>query len=303
MHILEHGDEGPRVARLQQLLGGLELDGIFGDLTEAKIAEVQADAGILPDGKVGARTWPAVLDRASRAVISVALDAQPTERFELPRVEHYDLGSSPYRPSPGYASVTLRHDVALSVLLAAHTLIDYGVELYSSGGLRRLGAALSPSRSATSLHHLGVAIDLAVGAAMKNPHTDPYVVTRDQDRPGRYWRVYARTPDGERMNLLAEVNSLRRPEVEVTGTFVDVTSVLEAQGLYPIQSRRRFWDRHPRRRLGEAEWWHFQREGLPDFTEGETTYGECLLRVWPWKKLRGSRPWRHAFERYGVGWR
>ena len=38
----------------------MHVDGIFGAKTEAGVKEFQKLVGIYPDGKVGAKTWPAL---------------------------------------------------------------------------------------------------------------------------------------------------------------------------------------------------------------------------------------------------
>lgn len=54
--VLQHGDQGDNVRKLQQRLG-IEDDGIFGDETQAAVEQFQHDHDLNPDGVVGARTW------------------------------------------------------------------------------------------------------------------------------------------------------------------------------------------------------------------------------------------------------
>ena len=62
---LREGSTGEDVRALQRLLnvGGaaLQTDGVFGPLTRAAVVHLQHDAGITPDGIVGAATWRVVL--------------------------------------------------------------------------------------------------------------------------------------------------------------------------------------------------------------------------------------------------
>jgi hypothetical protein len=64
--LLKKGDKGGAVVALQHLLmlRGVvtfyNIDGVFGDKTEAAVKEFQQARGIYPDGKVGAKTWPAL---------------------------------------------------------------------------------------------------------------------------------------------------------------------------------------------------------------------------------------------------
>ena len=59
--ILKRGSRGTEVEKLQRLLGGLDVDGIFGKQTEAAVMAFQAAHGLTVDGKVGAKTWAALL--------------------------------------------------------------------------------------------------------------------------------------------------------------------------------------------------------------------------------------------------
>ena len=64
---LRNGDQGPEVKKLQELLNkrltpscNLEVDGDFGDLTEAAVRLYQAAVGLGIDGVVGTNTWAAL---------------------------------------------------------------------------------------------------------------------------------------------------------------------------------------------------------------------------------------------------
>ena len=58
---LKRGSKGADVLQLQNLLGGLEPDGIFGKKTEAAVRAFQAAHGLKVDGIVGKQTWAALL--------------------------------------------------------------------------------------------------------------------------------------------------------------------------------------------------------------------------------------------------
>jgi peptidoglycan hydrolase-like protein with peptidoglycan-binding domain len=58
---LARGSVGPSVRALQVLLGGLQPDGDFGPLTEGRVRQYQAGAGLGVDGIVGAHTWGSLL--------------------------------------------------------------------------------------------------------------------------------------------------------------------------------------------------------------------------------------------------
>jgi len=57
--LLERGDEGPSVAKLQRALGR-PADGVFGPRTAHAVRALQKKRGLAVDGAVGARTWAAL---------------------------------------------------------------------------------------------------------------------------------------------------------------------------------------------------------------------------------------------------
>jgi len=70
---LRQGARGPAVVDLQQRLGGLSADGVFGALTRGAVVSFQSGRGLVADGIVGPVTWgalngSAVVVRASRSV-------------------------------------------------------------------------------------------------------------------------------------------------------------------------------------------------------------------------------------------
>ena len=65
LKLTQRGDKGAEVIVIQNLLNlrgitNMHVDGIFGAKTEAGVKEFQKLLGIYPDGKVGAKTWPAL---------------------------------------------------------------------------------------------------------------------------------------------------------------------------------------------------------------------------------------------------
>ena len=61
MDTLRNGDKGQQIKVLQKLLGGLDIDGEFGPLTEAAVRAYQKKKGLDVDGIVGPKTWAALL--------------------------------------------------------------------------------------------------------------------------------------------------------------------------------------------------------------------------------------------------
>lgn len=68
LKLTQRGDKGAEVIVIQNLLNlrgitNMKVDGIFGAKTEAGVKEFQKLVGIYPDGKVGAKTWPALTSK------------------------------------------------------------------------------------------------------------------------------------------------------------------------------------------------------------------------------------------------
>lgn len=66
LSLLSKGDKGAQVKTVQRLLNAIgyncgSVDGVIGNHTEAAIKVYQADKKLDPDGKVGAKTWGALL--------------------------------------------------------------------------------------------------------------------------------------------------------------------------------------------------------------------------------------------------
>jgi peptidoglycan hydrolase-like protein with peptidoglycan-binding domain len=59
--VLQQGMTAPSVRAVQVLVGGINVDGIFGPVTHARIVEFQATHGLARDGVVGQHTWGALL--------------------------------------------------------------------------------------------------------------------------------------------------------------------------------------------------------------------------------------------------
>lgn len=57
---LSYGSTGSLVKTVQQRLGGLQADGVFGPLTQAKVKSFQGSKGLVQDGVVAPLTWSAL---------------------------------------------------------------------------------------------------------------------------------------------------------------------------------------------------------------------------------------------------
>ncbi len=68
--VLSSGSEGRQVRLLQQALGGIKVDGIFGPETEAAVRDFQARSGLQSDGVVGAVTASALRGEATGSTLT-----------------------------------------------------------------------------------------------------------------------------------------------------------------------------------------------------------------------------------------
>ncbi|MCP4595647.1 peptidoglycan-binding domain-containing protein [Neptuniibacter sp.] len=289
---LKNGSKGEKVKSVQEILADLGLkpgaiDGIFGDKTELAVIRFQEDHSLYADGIVGPNTWQAL-----RAALEVHTDEQtlPSTPSVLQSWER--VPADKFRD--GYNRFFLRDDVAEAYLKVRERVIEAGGLITSSGARRSLTANVSASRSATSFHYTGRALDLFVGSGMQNTRNDPYVIVADG---GRYWRVYARAEGGEQMELNAVTYGSRKNGRTVTGKFIDLTNLFQEQGFERIKSRRSFFNGGTW--LG-AEWWHFQYEnGLEN---GASTFGDELLKVYTEDQLKDTPPWKYRDRVFGENW-
>jgi peptidoglycan hydrolase-like protein with peptidoglycan-binding domain len=86
--VLSEGSEGRQVKLLQQALGGVKVDGVFGPETEAAVRHFQASRGLTVDGVVGAQTSAALrTQNAGNAFIADVSSTLPgTESLPDPAV-------------------------------------------------------------------------------------------------------------------------------------------------------------------------------------------------------------------------
>jgi peptidoglycan hydrolase-like protein with peptidoglycan-binding domain len=61
MPLLKKGSKGRAVKMLQAYLGGLTIDGEFGNNTLSKVKEFQRKNNLNVDGEVGPKTWNAII--------------------------------------------------------------------------------------------------------------------------------------------------------------------------------------------------------------------------------------------------
>ncbi len=291
------GSRGEDVRTLQENLVRLgykpgPVDGIFGDKTEDAVIGFQETEGIYADGNVGSRT----LEVMEKALLELMLELQSPGVDSL--VAHPDrlpfVRCPADRYKDGYDRFYLRSDVAEAYNSVREQVLEAGGRLTSSGARRSLHARVNPSRSVTSFHYTGRALDLHVGSGMERPKRDPYVIADDNDR---YWRVYVRAPGGKPMEVKALTYRSRKRGRTVEGRFLDLTALFKAHGFARIRAHKTYFSGGTW--LG-AEWWHFQNEqGLEP---NVSTFGGELLRVYAKETLRPTPPWRFKDRIFKVNW-
>ncbi|MEA3491424.1 MAG: peptidoglycan-binding domain-containing protein [Campylobacterota bacterium] len=294
--ILREGSQGEAVKSLQESLKRLgfnvgKIDGDFGRKTENAVIAFQEVHNLYADGIVGPNTWQAL-----KKALFIIQDEQSTP---LPSEDHHSemmkwvrVPADRYRD--GYDRFFLREDVAQAYMKVRDIVTEAGGILTSSGARRSLNAHVNASRSATSFHYTGRALDLHVGSGMENRSRDPFLVSPDGDR---YWRVFVRAEGGQQMEIDAVTYGSRKNGKTVSGRFLDLTKIFEEHGFHRIRARRSFFSGGTW--LG-AEWWHFQyEEGL---IKGTSTFGDELLKVYTESQLRNTPPWRYRSRIFGVDW-
>jgi len=294
--ILRNGSRGEDVKSVQEILKHLgynlgPLDGVFGNRTETAIVQFQEEYNLYSDGIVGPNTW-SMLHRALEISIEEQIKPLNQNGVQSELMDWVRVPADKYRD--GYDRFFLREDAAESYMKVREQVVGAGGKLTSSGARRSLNANVGVSRSATSFHYTGRALDLFVGSGMENRARDVFVVTSDVER---YWRVFARADGGEQMELSAITYGSRKNGKPVTGKFIDITELFEKEGFKRIRARRSFFSGGSW--LG-AEWWHFQYEkGLE---KGASTFGGELLKVYTEDQLNGTPPWSYRDRVFGTDW-
>lgn len=285
--LLKKGSKGDDVQALQEALLALgyhpgPIDGKFGQLTEDALEKFQKAAKISVDGICGSSTF---------GELNKTLVAEGSEPLDLPEEQETEPEKSstsmkwvackadkvPNRG--GFTAVTLRQDAAESYQSLRKEALSLGGVLTSAGGKRGLSSKAGPARSKTSMHYVGLALDLALPTGMQDPDTDPYLVEMEDDR---YWRIWCKTNDP----CVPEVTVKSAYAARIGGKSVirfktvtcrafDLTSLFKKHGWERIRARKSFFTGGS---YGGAEWWHFQYERA--LTPGKSTFGTELLKLY-----------------------
>ena len=212
----------------------------------------------------------------------------------------------------------------MRLLEDVHTL---GGRLTTAGGRRSLRGKAGKNRSMKSMHYVGRAFDLALDTGMHNPSRDQYICEDGWYRTTRCFRGWCRSSlpyeelvsrasatrlgeafgglyvDGDitgpsetrravKVVTKRDVNGRAYTEIgteAVTPVAFDFTGLAAAHGFYGIRARKSFFRGGS---YGGAEGWHFQNtSGL---IEGETTFGEDLMRVYSQEECERFLYWEQA---------
>mgnify|MGYP002349214857 CR=1 FL=1 len=174
--------------------------------------------------------------------------------------------------------VYVRSDVADSLTDAFNEISSLGGSVVSSGAMRALSDYGRSGTSATSLHYLGLAVDLFVYGGMQNPENDSFIVIKDGGTAAKpQWRVYCKTENTDikvtTLKAAVWVKGLGVEEKTIEGRFIDATEILKKHGWEPISVRKEWKNSYI-----SCEWWHFQNTKM--LLEGSTTFKSELLKLY-----------------------
>ena len=294
--VLKRGSKGEDVAKLQRGLASLgygvgNVDGIFGQKTEDAVEDFQEDVDLTSDGIFG-RGSTAEYNAKVAPEFQFAVNVSPDPE-DIPDNKKNSWVTVPcHVAGGGFGTTTLRNDAAESFKLLYAEVSKLGGKLTSAGGKRALSQGGGKSQSKTSMHYLGRAHDMSLGAGMQNPAKDSAVVVRVAS-DSRKWTVWLRTtnPDvpevtlqGVRCSTVKGTTVLAT--VPVTGRFFNFTELAAKYGWKGISGRKKFFAGGS---YSGAEWWHFQwEEGL---IKGQTTFGSELLRLYTPAQCKALKWW------------
>lgn len=294
MHVLRPGSKGPEVTKLQLGLAKLgyntgAADGIYGGKTEDAVENFQEVYSLYSDGIFGRASARVYNEKVAELDVTLVVTLETPRSQETPAtgkklkfvsVDADILGSN------GYQSMTMREDAAVRYNALREECLALGGGITTAGSVRKLSAGGGSAQSATSLHYLGIAWDLALGSGMQSL-ANPYIIVNEGDRN---WRVWMQCDDGKvpAVTLQATLCTTQNKKTvlttrEVSGPYIDFTSLAAKYGFKPIRGRKKFFSGGS---YSSAEWWHFQCNDL--LTPGVSTFGTELLRSYDEKTIQAN---------------
>lgn len=140
---LRRGSRGAEVAEVQTLLGGLDVDGIFGRKTEAAVKAFQAAHNLKADGIVGKLTWSALLgedapDEGQHGFVKPVDYKQYDSKWASKMYSNHGdkkqtIKSSGCGPTAMADIVATMKDSAVTPATLADLSMKWGCRTYSSG--------------------------------------------------------------------------------------------------------------------------------------------------------------------------
>lgn len=189
MPLIKMGDTGAAVVEAQRLLGGVEVDGIFGEETDSATREFQAKHGLLVDGEIGPETWKALYNEGGITVeddLPLSVISEITTAAEASSIAKYNWpnrGKAPLGYTKGmavtygyvYQKLTLGDSVAQSMAKGASQDASKDALAWYAPEFAALGMDNSQDGKDT-LRHLFV---LLIGLGMRES-SGKYCEGRDQ---------------------------------------------------------------------------------------------------------------------------
>lgn len=248
----------------------------FDESVNKSVCSFQKSKNLKPDGIVGPKTWGAMSNYWP------------------------NLGNHVWRRVPahvygnGYSMHRIRDDLSVDYMNVFNSLDSMGGKLTSSGSKRSLNAKVSKSRSATSLHYIGRAIDLNVYSGMHDLKKEPYLIEKE----GRYWRVWARVKSGGEERCINAWHHPSWSSKKVEANVIDLTELMKENNFERIPHRKLYNSK--RKSYGSSEWWHFQNtSGL---VEDETLFGDELLKMYTINEVKNTPPWKYRMGLWKKDW-
>jgi peptidoglycan hydrolase-like protein with peptidoglycan-binding domain len=139
--VLENGNEGRQVRLLQQALGGIKVDGVFGPETEQAVRNFQASNGLTVDGIVGPLTSAALHEKTSDGALTTDIssvtpgeDTQQSVQSYTEPVEESQAQPTGEESSAAQGSSEKSSVHALATAAAQSTSTGAETEANSTGG-------------------------------------------------------------------------------------------------------------------------------------------------------------------------
>lgn len=138
--VLENGSEGRQVRLLQQALGGIKVDGVFGPETEQAVRDFQASNGLTVDGIVGPLTSAALHEKTSDGALTTDISSvtpgEDSQQSAHPYTQAVEETSTESIGEESSAKGSSEKSSAQKLVTAAvqSTSTDAGTEANGTGG-------------------------------------------------------------------------------------------------------------------------------------------------------------------------